>query len=793
MADPTGGGYQQVVVEEDDESLSPDDQHRQDVEEFLSLAHERYRTVEETEAKLRQNMLEDLRFRASEQWPDHIRSMREKDNRPCLTINRMPSFIRQVTNNQRASRPAVQVSPTGDEGDPGIAEVLQGIVRHIETKSDADVAYTTAGDHQVTMGRGYVRVVTDYIDEDPLSMNQEIKVRRIPNPFSVYVDPSTQNPDGSDARYAFIVEDIPTEEYRFRYPDSALAGLSEFTGIGNTKPDWMPEGNVRVAEYFYIDEQREEMSILEMSDGSSSRILTSELESMPKDTVPRGFEVVGTQDVTTRTVRWCLINAVEILEGNDEKTEGQQWPGKYIPIVPVTGDEININGVRDYRGVVRDSKDPQRMYNYWVSAQTEMIALAPRAPFVGAEGQFAGHERKWEMANVRNYPYLEYKQTGLSGQLAPPPQRQSWEPPIQAMTAAIAQSDNDLKATGGFNDASLGQRGPQESGRAIRSRQQQDEMANSHYLDNLGRAVRQVGRILVDLIPKIYDTSRVLRILGDDERPRSVMVFAGEGNRPQEEEMPPGVMGMYDVGVGRYDVNVAVGPSFQTRRQEAVDAMTQLVQAYPNVFPVIGDLLFGNMDVPMAKEMEARLKKSLPEHLQDEVDPNVIPPEVQAQMQQMQQQMQQVMEAYEQAQEALKTQRVKEGAKVAIKERELAASAASQERDLQARVQLEQIKQQGENARALANLDQKRASEVLQTEIGRLDQMITRQVAQSNRDEDRFDKIAFKESSPPGGAPLPPAGGPPQGPPPGPPPGPPQGPPQGPPPGPPLRGPREGT
>jgi hypothetical protein len=317
-------------------------------------------------------------------------------------------------------------------------------------------------------------------------------------------------------------------------------------------------------------------------------------------------------------------------------------------------------------------------------------------------------------------------------------------------------------------------------------------MANSHYLDNLGRAVRQVGRILVDLIPKIYDTSRVLRILGDDERPRSVMVFAGEGNRPQEEEMPPGVMGMYDVGVGRYDVNVAVGPSFQTRRQDAVDAMTQLVQAYPNVFPVIGDLLFGNMDVPMAKEMEARLKKSLPEHLQEEVDPNVIPPAVQMQMQQMQQQMQQVMEAYEQAQEALKTERVKEGAKVAIKERELAANAASQERDLQAKVQLEQIKQQGENARTLANIEQKRASEVLQSEIHRLDQMITRQIAQSNRDEDRFDKMVFKESSPQGGPPSGPPGPPPR-PPQGPPPGPPPRPPQRPPPRPPLRGSGEGS
>ena len=770
MADPTGGGYQVVVADEDDEGLSADDQRQQDVEEFLALAHERYRTIEDTEATLRQNMLDDLRFRASEQWPDHVRAMREQDNRPCLTVNRMPAFIRQVTNNQRASRPAVKVSPTGDAGDPEVAEVLQGVVRHIETKSDADVAYTTAGDHQVTMGRGYVRVVTDYLDDDPMQMDQEIKIQRVPNPFSVYVDPATQKPDGSDARYAFVVEDLPTEEYRSRYPDSELAGLSEFSGIGNTKPEWMPEGNVRVAEYFYIEEERQKVVVMMNASGETQIVPKADMGLEDDDPLKDESEAYTERELVHRRVKWCLINAVEILEGNDEGTAGREWPGKYIPIVPVTGDEININGVKDFRGVVRDSKDPQRMYNYWVSAETEMIALAPRAPFVGAEGQFEGHERKWETANVRNYPYLEYKQTGLSGQLAPPPQRQTWEPPIQAMTMAIAQSDNDLKATGGFHDASLGQRGPQESGRAIRSRQQQDEMANSHYLDNLARAVRQVGRILVDLIPKIYDTARVLRILGEDERPRSVMVFAGEENQPQGpegEQVPPGVEGMYNVGIGRYDVTVSVGPSYQTRRQAGLDAMTQLVQAYPNVFPMIGDLMFGNMDVPGAKQMEARLKKSLPSHLAEGAEGEQIPPQAQAQMQQMQQQMQQVTAAYEEAQEALQTESVKEGAKVAIKERELAASAASQERDLQARVQLEQIKQQGENARTLARIEQGRASELLQSEIKRLDQMVARQVAASNREEERFDQLVFKEDAqaqqggPPGGGapPAPPGGG----------------------------------
>ena len=786
MADPTGGGYQRVVEEVDvEETVDPATEQRETVDQFLRLAQERFRTISDAESELRQKMLEDLRIRASDQWPEHVRSQREQDQRPCLTINRLPQFIRQVTNNQRASRPAVAVSPTGDEGDPEIAEVFQGLVRHIEVKSDADVAYTTAGEHQVTMGRGYVRVITDYIDDDPTRLDQEIKVQRVQNPFSVYVDPASQNPDGSDARYAFVVEDMPVEEYRWRYPRSAMAALSEFTSTGNAVEEWMPEGSVRVAEYFYLEEEKQQMALVETMEGERVRIPRSSLPSDPEEL--ESLTIVAEREVVLRKVRWALINAVEILEGSEDKTEGMEWPGKYIPIIPVLGDEININGVKDYRGIVRDSQDPQRMYNYWVSAQTEMIALAPRAPFIGAEGQFEGHGAKWDTANTRNYPYLEYKQTSLSGQLAPPPQRQPFEPPIQAMTMAIAQSDNDLKSTGGFNDASLGIRGAQESGRAIRSRQQQDEMANSHYLDNLGRAVRQVGRILVDLIPKIYDVARVVRILGEDNNEKNVMVFSGQENQPsatQEPQLPPGLDGIYDLNVGRYDVTVSVGPSFQTKRQEAVDSLIQFVQSYPDAFPMIGDLLAENMDWPGAKQVAARLKKMLPPQLRDDMDPRQVPPAVQAHLQQLEQQLQQVSQAYEQAQNAIQTDQVKEGAKVKVKEMELAADAASQERDTQARVQLEEIRQQGENARALAKIEQQRASEILTTEINRLEKMIDRDVDFSNREQDRYERMVTNDEAqntgtpaqPPQGPPpnMPPQGGPPGGGPPmmqGPPPG----------------------
>ena len=335
------------------------------------------------------------------------------------------------------------------------------------------------------------------------------------------------------------------------------------------------------------------------------------------------------------------------------------------------------------------------------------------------------------------------------------------------MAAAIQQSDNDLKSTGGFNDASLGIRGAQESGKAIRSRQQQDEMANSHYLDNLARAIRQVGRVIVDLIPRIYDTAWVMRINGLDEKARTVMVYAGDENQPTDEQMeqiPAAVEKIYDVSAQQYDVTISVGPSFQTKRQEALDSLVQFVQAYPNVFPMIGDLLAENMDWPGAKQVAARLKKSLPPHLQDDLDPSQIPPQVQAKMQAVENQLKQVMEAYQQTKQALDTDQAKQNAQVQIKQSELAAKAAEQERDLQAKLQLEEIKQQGESARTLAKIEQGRASELLQAEIQRLDNMIARNLDQSNREQDIYEQRMVQaqqqaqQSRPP--APKPQGGGP---------------------------------
>lgn len=582
--------------------------NKRDVREFLTKAVERFKLAAEAEARIRSEALEDLRFRAGEQWPDAVKHVRDADKRPCLTINRLPQFLKQITNEQRAARPAVQVNPVGSGADEDTAEVLQGLVRHIENNSDAGVAYDTAFESACTGGFGYIRIVTDYQGDD---WDQDIYIKRVRNPFTVYFDPACTEPDYSDARFAFVVEDIPRDEYKEQYPKSEAAGLQEFASIGDAARGWLTAGSVRVAEYFYTES--ETRTLCKLADGS--------LEY--EDELTEGAQVAAKRTVSTRCVKWAKINALEVLEETD-------WPGRWIPIVPVLGDELDIDGQRQLVSLIRYARDPQRMYNYWVSAQTETIALAPRAPYIGVEGQFEGHP-EWLTANIRNHPYLEYKPKGNNGTPAPPPQRQVFEAPIQAITAAISQAGNDLKSTTGIYDASLGAPGPEQSGKAILARKSQGDTANAHFQDNLARAIRHVGRILIDLIPHIYDTPRIVRVIGDDLTQKTVQV-----NAPYAT--PGGLIKLHDLTVGKYDVTVTTGPNYQSKRQEAVESMLQLTSAYPPLMQIAGDLVVRNMDWPGAEEVAERIKKTLPPALQgdDANAPQPPTPQMQALMQQHQ-------------------------------------------------------------------------------------------------------------------------------------------------------------
>lgn len=566
--------------------------------DFLSEAFERFRLSQSAEDMMRRDALDDLKFVAGDQWPDDVKAQRGgQESRPCLTMNRLRPFLRMVTNEQRQQRPGIQINPVGDDADIETAQTLQGIIRHIENLSDAEIAYDTGFAAMVTGGFGYWRLINQYIAED--SDEQEILIKEVANCFTVYYDPRAIERDRSDAMYCFIIEDMAHERYRAEYPNSAMASLLDFTSIGDQHPGWLTQHGVRVAEYYWV----------ELTKGPYK----------PK-----------------KKIHWAKINAIEIV---DEEVV----PGSYIPVVPVLGDEVYIDGKRQIAGLIRDAKDPQRVYNYQISAACEAVALAPKAPFIVAEGQTENHDTEWALSNRRNFATLTYKPVSLAGQPLPPPQRNTAEPPIQAMAAIVRQADNDLKSTTGIYDASLGQQGPEQSGKAVLLRQRQSDIANLNFTDNMARSIRHTARIIISQIPEVYDRKRVQRIIKPDGTAAYVGVWNSQNeSQPELAEFGAAIQKIYDVGVGRYDVTVSVGPSYQSKRQEGTAAMMALVQSYPPIMQVAGDILLRNMDWPFAQEIAQRLKVMLPPAIQklDAGDPSQQLQQMQQQMQQMQQQLQ---------------------------------------------------------------------------------------------------------------------------------------------------------
>jgi portal protein len=628
------------------------------VRKFLALAMQRFKLSAEATEVSRKARLDDLKFSIGEQWDAQTKSNRELDKRPCLTINRFPQFVRIVTNEMRQLRQAIIVNPVGDGADVQTAQILQGAVRHIEVNSDAEVAYDIGGDFLVRTGLGYWRLITEYIKG---TFDQQIKIKAVRNPFAIYEDPNCIEPDHSDSNWCFVVEDIPRDLFTIQNPNAAVTSLTDFTSIGDKPAGWVTKESIRIAEYFYVDMER--VVLCHLPDGS---VVT-------EDKVPEGIEPEEKRTELKRTVKWAKISAVDCLEGGPE--DEVIWPGQFVPIIPVIGDDIIVDGKLDIAGMIRAAKDPARMYNFWISAATEAIALAPKAPFVAADGQIEDHEEEWRNANVRNFAVLRYKPVTVEGQVVGPPQRNTAETPIQAMGAMIRQADADLKSTMGLPDASLGQRAPDESGKAALIRKKQGDTATYNYTDNQARAIRCTGRQLVDLIPKVITAPRLQRIIKPDQAAETVGMYNSQYTDQTKEQIfeqlakqNPDLQNVYDVGVGMYDVAVAVGPSNQTKRQEAVEAMMAIVEGYPQLMQIAGDLVVQNMDWPGAQEIATRLKKMLPPQLQDvdSQDPQIRLIAVQSQLQALMQQHDAVTQELNAATEMIRSKTIETESKERI-------------------------------------------------------------------------------------------------------------------------------
>lgn len=604
-----------------------------DSRDMLALMRRRFQVALSALSDSREDEVDDLRFMAGSpdnqwQWPADVLATRGSiqgqtiNARPCLTINKLPQHVRQVTNEQRQNRPSGKVIPADAKADIQVAEIFDGMIRHIEYISDADVAYDTACDNQVTYGEGYIRILTEYARED--SFDQDIKIGRIRNSFSVYMDPAIQDPCGSDAEYCFITQDMLKAEYEREFPDAAPVSSLMTQGVGDqSMAMWLTEDRVRIAEYFYIARQRATLNLY------PDNVTAFDGTALDKQLTAMFGKPLRSRTMDRKKVMWAKTNGAEVLEE-------REWAGKHIPVVRVVGNEFEVDGRLFVSGLVRNAKDAQRMYNYWVSQEAEMLALAPKAPFIGYGGQFEGYEEKWKTANTNNWPYLEVNPDVTDGAGAPLPLPARAPPPMAStglLQAKLGASD-DIKSTTGQYDSSLGQQSNERSGRAILAREKQGDTGTYHYVDNLARAVRYVARQLVDLIPKIYDTERVARIVGLDGEVGMVQLNPQQPEPVKELRDANGLLigKIYNPSVGVYDVCVTTGPGYMTKRQEALDAMSMLLQSNPQLWSVAGDLFVKNMDWPGAQEMAKRFAKIIDPKVMEGEDQS---PEMQAAKMQM--------------------------------------------------------------------------------------------------------------------------------------------------------------
>ena len=592
--------------------------------DVLATMRHRFQMAMSAYSESREDELDDLRFMAGSpdnqwQWPADVLATRGSvqgqtiNARPCLTINKLPQHVKQVTNEQRQNRPSGKVIPADDKGDVEVAEIFEGMVRHIEYMSDADVVYDTACENQVTYGEGYFRILTEYCNEN--SFDQDLRLGRIRNAFSVYMDPLIQDPAGCDAEWCFISQDLEKDEYERQYPNAAPITSIMSQGVGDQSlSQWINENTIRIVEYFYHTHTPTKLNLYP---GNMSHFDGS-LED--KEMKQMGLKPIKSRMVDVKKVMWMKSNGYEVLQE-------QEWAGKWIPVIRVIGNEFEVDGRIYVSGLVRNAKDAQRMYNYWVSQEAEMLALAPKAPFIGYGGQFEGYENQWKTANTTNWPYLEVNPdvTDGMGVTLPLPQR---APPPLAQTGLIQAkmgASDDIKSTTGQYDSSLGATSNERSGKAILARERQGDVGTFHYGDNLTKAIRFATRQLIDLIPKIYDTERIARVIGIDgevsmarinpEQPEPVKKIVDEAGIVIEK--------IYNPSVGYYDVVATTGPGYMTKRQEAMEAMAQILQGNPQLWAVAGDLFVKNMDWPGAQELAERLAKTIDPKLlsADDEDP----------------------------------------------------------------------------------------------------------------------------------------------------------------------------
>lgn len=607
-------------------------------QEIIQEAQERFKRCEDFEATFRNLFVADVKFCNADsdnmyQWPNELRQSRARDSRPSLTINKTRQHALMVQNEIKENLPAIKISPTGGEASYDSAQVYAGVVRHIEYNSNAAGAYSNAMTYQVQGGIGYWRVTTGYASDD--SFDQEIFIKLIKDPMSVYIDCDCVETDGSDAKYNFIFDDMPTTEFKRKYPGAGDA----IARIPFGKTAWCNKDTIRVAEYMRCVYKNDWLVALPIRDeqgqpipGDYDTVRMSEIPQALRQAI-RDDESIKRRKIETQHWEWYLV-------AGDEIIDRKEWPGSLNPIIRVVGEEMLIEGELERKGHVRNLKDPQRMYNYWTSSAVEQVALQGKQPYMASVQAIKGFETYYKNANRINYSYLPFNSFDDQGQPVAAPTREQPPQMASAYITGMQVAAEEMKMVSGQADPTMGMQANEIAGVAIQRRIKQGDKATFHFIDNLSSSIRYTGKVIIDLIPHIYDTPRVIRIRaedGSDEEiridPRQKEALTTQSEGDQEAQR------IFNPGVGKYEVIAQAGPAYATRREEAAESMTAIAIGNPTFMDKAGDLFFRMQDFPMAEELAERYANTIPASVRGE-GPSPEEQLLQQQLEEAQQQMQ---------------------------------------------------------------------------------------------------------------------------------------------------------
>lgn len=578
--------------------------------DILVEAHKRLALSDDAESSNRTEALTDLRFGNGDQWPVDIQRDRDTDGRPCLTINITDAMVRRVCNALRENRPRIKPHPVGSGTNVEDAKAADGVIRHIEVASGADYAYDCGVESAVRGGWGYWRVGSKYTADD--SFDQDLTIEAITNPFTVYKDPASRAPDASDMNWCLVSDWITREEYQAKYGEpgmpysrfkqalSTIGSAFNFMGAGDEIADWSRKEELRVAEYWRVTQKMDTLYLLadgrRMFQSVMPARATLQLAGVPVATNKDGKEI--SRRVLRRAVEWYLLSGDRILDRRD-------WPGKWIPIIACYGRQTDLNGKIVRKGMIRDLRDPGRMFNYSETSKTEVYALQPKAPWLGVEGFMEGHEAAWRDANRKPIVALEYKAVTLpDGQLAPPPERQIPPQPAAGFTEwSQSNQSNFLFVAGMPHEPDADKKGEVISGIAIRKREGLADVSHFDFYDNQVRSLRHTGHVLVDLFPAFYDTRRVQTIIKPDGKPDQITL-----NDPAENLIKN------NLKTATFGIVIDTGPSYATQREESAEAKLELMGTPLGemVGKTAGDLVVRGMNFENADEIADRLQAVIP-------------------------------------------------------------------------------------------------------------------------------------------------------------------------------------